>query len=691
MKKLLSVILCLLFISALCVGASADTSYDRLLINEKKASGKNVMGSYVEIEQGDKLYVIGWAVNKASKSKLKEAFYTVNGKEYKCADNYRDRKDVADALKIDVSLGEHAGIGKDNDACELLGIDKLDPGEYSIVIKARYEDGSVEDLVGASFTLKVKGEEKEDEGSEFQINDTRLANMRLIAYKDGYSYAFCGLAKFELEKPYHTGDEPDYSVFTKYFGTDIKDLQKKTYKYSDEKTGITLYGAAEKNLGEEAIEKYAFRFALYDDVVYGSEKRDYSEFAGTRPDKYKAAPYEDRLVGVAYSTWMYKNSRFNNSWETPLIGNYTTLDCPWALEAHAALLYDAGVDFVLVDWSNNVDYDFYSKKDYRGGRARNDFETIEMGTNQMFESWSKLENTPKIAVFIGCPGDGDAITDGRLQKKADQVYREYLEKEEYKDLYQTYLGKPLLVVYLGTPALAQSRLAKLWDDDRFTVRFLTGYIGQQSMFNKKTLAATQPIWSWEERNQQCYAVNGDLVECMTVQCAWRSQGSEGDSGYIPAGKRDNGETFLKMWARAREFGPQIVLCPTWNEYSKGEQPTPDINKDLEPTNESGTFYYDILKEQIKLFKNIKSESPVPADTEPQQTEPVTGADDTGADSVPQTADTEPDETKPGDGGKKSNLKPFLYTAAAVVLAAVIAAGAMIFRSKKNSKRQKKAK
>ena len=76
MKKLLSVILCLLFISALCIGASADTSYDRLLINEKKASGKNVMGSYVEIEQGDKLYVIGWAVNKASKSKLKEAFYT---------------------------------------------------------------------------------------------------------------------------------------------------------------------------------------------------------------------------------------------------------------------------------------------------------------------------------------------------------------------------------------------------------------------------------------------------------------------------------------------------------------------------------------------------------------------------------------------------------------------------------------
>lgn len=500
-----------MFVSALCIGASADTSYDRLLINEKTASGKNVMGSYIEINPGDKMYVVGWAVNKAAGSKLKEAFYTVDGKEYKCADNYRDRKDVANALQIDVSLGEHAGIGKDNDACELLGIDKLGPGEYNIVIKARYEDGSEENMIGSNFILKVKGEEKKEE-TALSINDKRLANMKLIAYKDGRSYAFCGLAKFDLDKPYRTGDEPDYSVFTKYYGAKLEDLQKKTEKLYDEKTGITLYGASAKNLGDEALEKYAYRFDLYDDVVYGSENRDYSDFAGTRPEKYNAAPYEDRLVGVAYSTWMYKGSnRFNNCWETPLIGDYTTLDSPWALEAHAALLYDAGVDFVLVDWSNNVDYDFYNKKDYRGGRARNDFETIEMGTTQMFESWSKLENTPKIAVFIGCPGDGDAINDGRLQKKADQVYREYLEKEEFRDLYQTYLGKPLLVVYLGTPALAQTRLAKLWNDDRFTVRFLTGYIGQQSMFNKKTLAATQPIWSWEERNQQCYAVNGDTV------------------------------------------------------------------------------------------------------------------------------------------------------------------------------------
>ena len=529
--------------------------------------------------------------------------------------------------------------------------------------------------------------------SEVKVNDTRLANMKLIAYKDGCSYAFYGLAKFDLDKPYNHGDTPDYSVFTKYYGYKLEDLQKKTDTIYDEATGITLYANGTKNLGDEALEKYAQRFALYEDVVYGSENRDYSKFAGTRPEKYKASEYEDRLVGVAYSTWMYKgDSRFSSSWERPLIGNYTTLDCPWALKAHAELLYDANVDFVIVDWSNNVDYDFYSKKDYRGGRARNDFETIEMGTTQLFEGWSQLEHTPKIAVFIGCPGDGDAIKDGRLQKKADQVYREYIENEKYKDLYQTYLGKPLLVVYLGTPALSQSRLAKLWNDDRFTVRFLTGFIGQQGLFNQKTRAAKEPIWSWEEREQQCYAVNGDLVECMTVQSAWRSQSKEGQNDYIASSGRNNGDTLLKMWARAKQFGPQVVLCPTWNEYSKGEQPTAEINKDLEPSVECGTFYYDIMKEQIKIFKNLNSQADIPSE-EITETEEVTEtAPQTETETAGET-ETTPDDTttETKEPEKQNNLMPILYTAAAVILAAAIAVGAFIFHRKKSEKMKKKSK
>ena len=439
--------------------------------------------------------------------------------------------------------------------------------------------------------------------ADYTVADEELGNMKLIAYRDGAAYAFYGLAKFDLDAPYHHGDAPDYAVFTKYYGESLTALQAKTETLYDEKTGVTLFGDAGERPTAEAAKKYAARFALYDDVVFGSENRNYGWFAGTLPERFNAAPYENRLVGVAYSTWMFEAVSSRICWETPLVGDYTTMNSPRALEAHAALLYDADVDFVLVDWSNNVNYDFYAKQEYGTGRARNDLEIIEAGTTQMFGSWSSLEHSPNIAVFIGCPGESDAIGDGRLQRKADQVYREYLENETFANKYQTYLGKPLLVVYLGTPALAQSDLANLWNDDRFTVRFLTGYIGQQTMFDVTTRATKEPLWSWEERGQQCYAVRGRTVECMTVQSAWRAQSQKGEEGYIPAAGRNNGETLLKMWARARAFGPEIVFCPTWNEYSTGEQPTPEINKDLEPSNESGTFYYDIMKEQIKLFKN----------------------------------------------------------------------------------------
>ncbi len=171
---------------------------------------------------------------------------------------------------------------------------------------------------------------------------------------------------------------------------------------------------------------------------------------------------------------------------------------------------------------------------------------------------------------------------------------------------------------------------------------------------------------------------------MTVQSAWRSQNKEGQDGYIPAGERKDGETFLKMWARALEFGPQIVLCPTWNEYSKGEQPTAEINKDLEPSNESGTFYYDIMKEQIKLFKNLNAEIVTPPDeTTETEAEPK--------ETTETVTETENETEEVKEEEKQSNLMPFLYTAAAVVLAAAIAVGAFIFHKKKSEKMKKKNK
>ena len=75
-----------------------------------------------------------------------------------------------------------------------------------------------------------------------------------------------------------------------------------------------------------------------------------------------------------------------------------------------------------------------------------------------------------------------------------------------------------------------------------------------------------------------------------------------DSGYIPAAGRENGATLKKQFQRACDLGAGIVLIVSWNEWTTGEQPSPEISKDMKPSQINGTFYYDLMREQIKKFK-----------------------------------------------------------------------------------------
>jgi len=64
----------------------------------------------------------------------------------------------------------------------------------------------------------------------------------------------------------------------------------------------------------------------------------------------------------------------------------------------------------------------------------------------------------------------------------------------------------------------------------------------------------------------------------------------------------NGETFKRQWARARAVGVRIVLVVSFNEWTVGEQPSLEISKDVEPSAALGTFYLDLLREEIRAFK-----------------------------------------------------------------------------------------
>lgn len=303
---------------------------------------------------------------------------------------------------------------------------------------------------------------------------------------------------------------------------------------------------------------------------------------------------EPRLVGIAYSTW-FTTATWRNTWGTPTLGGYRS-DDRTIIRRHAEWLADAGVDFILIDWSNNVDH--------QPGDARLKHQAfIEDATSVVFDEYARIGKRPRIALMLGTSGHPEAATDGRLQAKADQVWREFAENDRFRPLLQDYLGKPLLVVYANTPSPYGTALP--WDDSRFTVRWMTGYVGQQRDLLAPGLVS-RGYWSWEERGEQTYTVHEGRPEAMTVVASWR----EDAHAKIPAAGRRNGQTFRQQWARARAVGPRIALVVSWNEWVRSEQPSAEVSKDIEPSVEHGRQYLDLMVAEIAHFKRC-ADPPAP--------------------------------------------------------------------------------
>jgi hypothetical protein len=304
-------------------------------------------------------------------------------------------------------------------------------------------------------------------------------------------------------------------------------------------------------------------------------------------DRVTPTPPGERRAGIAYTTWHWNNP-WTKVWGTPELGFYLSSDRA-VIRRHAAWLAEAGVDFILIDWSNDLNYHAGETK------KRPDYDMIEGATRAIFEEYANLEHRPRISIMLGCPDEPAATQNGKLKRKADEVYEQYVANPRFRPLIEDHLGKPLLVVYVNTPSPWQDRVPD-WKDPRFTVRFMTGFITQQHNLLGPGRVSKYGYWSWEDRGQQTYPIVNGHPEAMVVTACWR------DDPECRAPGRLSGKTFREQWSRARQIGPKFALAGTWNEWVVNEQPSAEISKDIEPSKEHGRIYLDILKDEIRLFK-----------------------------------------------------------------------------------------
>ncbi|MCQ2118328.1 MAG: hypothetical protein MJY84_00230 [Bacteroidales bacterium] len=307
---------------------------------------------------------------------------------------------------------------------------------------------------------------------------------------------------------------------------------------------------------------------------------------------------QNRRVGIAYSMWC-NISWWNNVWDTPLNGVYDSRDRR-VIRRHAAQLSDAGVDFIWIDWSNNIRYDRDSLWT-RGGHV----DLVEDATYILFDEYKKMDDKgvphPLVSIFIGTSGCPEGLADGRLQRKADQVWDSFAGNPKYSSLMEYYEGKPLLVVYVDTPSPWPDGIPE-WDDERFTVRYMTGYVSEQTNLRTPDRVSKYGYWSWEDRGEQTYPIHNGMPESMVVTASQRAQIADGPYDNIPAVGRRNGETLREQFARARKIGVHYAMVVSWNEWTTSEQPSVEVSKDLEPSKQLGDFYLKLLKQEIARFK-----------------------------------------------------------------------------------------
>jgi hypothetical protein len=275
----------------------------------------------------------------------------------------------------------------------------------------------------------------------------------------------------------------------------------------------------------------------------------------------------DKYVGIFYFTWLKNIPVFDNTlilknnpdamqtnasppwghkhayhfWGEPLFGYYRS-DDPWIIRRHAALLSDAGVDFIVLDATNGVIY-----------------EDVVRVILEVFEQQRAAgEHVPQITFMVN----------SRAGRTASRIYETFYQSGQHAALWFQWQGKPLLIC---DPQEASTQVA-----EHFTLR------KAHWPFN---LVDTHNAWHWEATYPQVYSYDRDpsqpeqvnvsvgqnlhqetgKVEMMSTG---QARGRSFHNGHVDerADAFQYGLNFQEQWEHALQLDPEVTFVTGWNEW-----------------------------------------------------------------------------------------------------------------------------
>jgi hypothetical protein len=234
--------------------------------------------------------------------------------------------------------------------------------------------------------------------------------------------------------------------------------------------------------------------------VAASRQADAIATVAGRPDPKTESPVtgaaltarKKTLFCIGYET-CFVPAIGDGNWGTteamPVLGHYSSFD-PKVIRQHARWIHDAGFDFILIDWTNNL-----------GGNWTNGIaEAIIGATLRLLAEYTRLKHRPKFALLLGL--DNGSCATPEFHTQIQRIEREILANPEYASLWQHFDGKPLLVI-MPEPS-AKTPLDYL--APHFTVRFMGAF---HAIFLNSGGA-----WSWADHAP---IVNGPAIPIFPFQ------------------------------------------------------------------------------------------------------------------------------------------------------------------------------
>ena len=343
----------------------------------------------------------------------------------------------------------------------------------------------------------------------------------------------------------------------------------------------------------------------------------------------------NHLVGMEWEPWF---TPLNDGWQTaeavPLVGDYDSMNTD-VIRQHAYWMIDAGINFLLVDWSNNL----WDKKHW-SERAPGVAQLIA-ATTRTLDTYARMRDegipVPQITLLLGLD-NGPSTTTTALNEEMQWVYNHYVHDPRYHGLWLYYEGKPLIVPFNGGGPGILAHQPPI-DDSEFTVRWMSSQL-QFSHLER------EGYWSWMDGVVHPIATpyHGH-AEALTVTPAFF-----GDGGwtYPQALGRRGGATYLEEFTTALQDRPRFLLINQWNEFAgqpngSGYGPKHDqyvdtydvpLSDDIEPTSLTacayrgcggwGFYYLNLTRALVALYHEATPEDTILAIARPQEGQKVSG-------------------------------------------------------------------